>query len=83
LHIWNRFPGLFNYLQTHVDKVGKNNQYVISGSNNFLLQQSISQSLAGRAAYIELLPLSLLELQEHWGNTKSPVFYDEWFFIHQ
>jgi len=70
-----RVPGLFNYLQTHVDKVGKNNQYVISGSNNFLLQQSISQSLAGRAAYIELLPLSLLELQEHWGDTKSPVFF--------
>ncbi|MFC2080294.1 ATP-binding protein [Bacteroidota bacterium] len=70
-----RVPGLFNYLQTHVDKVGKNNQFVISGSNNFLLQQSISQSLAGRAAYIELLPFSLLELQEHWGNTKSPVFF--------
>ena len=31
-----RVPGLFNYLQTHVDKVGKNNQFVISGSNNFL-----------------------------------------------
>jgi len=70
-----RVPGLFNYLQTHVDKVGKNNQYVISGSNNFLLQQSISQSLAGRAAYIELLPFSLLEIQEHWGNTRSPGFF--------
>ncbi len=70
-----RVPGLFNYLQTHVDKVGKNDQYVISGSNNFLLQQSISQSLAGRAAYIELLPLSLLELQEHERTIKSPVFY--------
>jgi predicted AAA+ superfamily ATPase len=70
-----RVPGLFNYLQTHVDRVGKNNQYVISGSNNFLLQQSISQSLAGRAAYIELLPFSLLELQEHWKETKSPEFF--------
>jgi predicted AAA+ superfamily ATPase len=70
-----RVPGLFNYLQTHVDQIGKNNQYVISGSNNFLLQQSISQSLAGRAAYIELLPFSLLELQEHWKETKSPEFF--------
>lgn len=70
-----RVPGLFNYLQTHVDTIGTNNQYVISGSNNFLLQQSISQSLAGRAAYIELLPFSLLELQEHWKKTKSPEFY--------
>lgn len=70
-----RVPGLFNYLQTHVDRIGKNYQFVISGSNNFLLQQSISQSLAGRAAYIELLPLSLLELQEHWKETKSPEFF--------
>src|SRR6056297_394156 len=30
-------PVLFNYLQTQVDKVGKNNQYVIPGNNNFLL----------------------------------------------
>lgn len=70
-----RVPKLFNYLQTHVDKIGTNNQYVISGSNNFLLQQSISQSLAGRAAYVELLPFSLLELQEHWKKTKSPDFF--------
>jgi hypothetical protein len=70
-----RVPGLFNYLQTHVDRIGRNNQFVISGSNNFLLQQSISQSLAGRAAYIELLPFSLLELQEHWKKTESPEFF--------
>jgi len=69
-----RVPRLFNFLQTQVDKIGKNNQYVISGSNNFMLQQSISQSLAGRAAYIELLPFSLLELQKHWKETKSPEF---------
>ena len=70
-----RVPVLFNYLQSHVDEVGRNNQYIISGSNNFLLQQNISQSLAGRAAYIELLPFSLLELQEYWGKTLDPEFF--------
>lgn len=70
-----RVPVLFNYLQSHVDEVGRNNQYIISGSNNFLLQQNISQSLAGRAAYIELLPFSLLELQEYWGKTLGPEFF--------
>ncbi len=58
-----RVPSLFNYLQGIVDAKGKNNQFVLTGSNNFLLQQSISQSLAGRTAYIELLPFSCSELR--------------------
>lgn len=58
-------PVLFNYLQEIVDTKGTNNQFVLSGSNNFLMQENISQSLAGRMAYIELLPFSLQELNEN------------------
>lgn len=58
-----RVPILFNYLQGVVDRRKKNNQFVLTGSNNFLMQQNISQSLAGRAGYIELLPFSLGELK--------------------
>jgi predicted AAA+ superfamily ATPase len=36
---------------------------VFTGSNNFLLHQQISQSLAGRAGYLTLLPLSYAELK--------------------
>lgn len=59
-----RVPKLFNYLQGIVDAKNTNNQFVLTGSNNFLMQHSISQSLAGRVGYIELLPFSLSELQK-------------------
>ena len=58
-----RVPELFNYLQGLVDSKNKNNQFVLTGSNNFLMQEKISQSLAGRGAYIELLPFSTAELK--------------------
>lgn len=60
-----RVPELFNYMQGIVDKRGKSKQYVLSGSNNFLMQQNISQSLAGRVGYIELLPFSVGELKSN------------------
>lgn len=58
-----RVPSLFSYLQQHVDDRKETAQFVLTGSNNFLLQENISQSLAGRIAYITLLPFSLTELQ--------------------
>ena len=64
-----RVPTLFNYLQRIVDEKNKNNQFVLTGSSNFLMQENISQSLAGRTGYIELLPFSLSELQH--ANKKS------------
>ncbi|MBI2257908.1 MAG: ATP-binding protein [Flavobacteriia bacterium] len=58
-------PILFNYLQGIVDNKSENNQFVLSGSNNFLMQTSISQSLAGRVGYIELLPFTLQEIKDN------------------
>ena len=45
-----RVPKLFSYIQTHVDSLDKTGIYILSGSQNFLLMKSISQSLAGRTA---------------------------------
>lgn len=59
-----RVPELFSYLQAIIDKSDRNAQFVLTGSNNFLLQQSISQSLAGRIGYIDLLPFTLSEIKE-------------------
>lgn len=56
-------PNLFSYLQTQVDKADKPGQYVLTGSQNFLLISKISQSLAGRTAILNLLPLSYKELK--------------------
>ena len=59
-----RVPDLFSYLQTKVDQDRIMGQYVLSGSQNFLLLQAISQSLAGRVAVLKLLPLSYAERQK-------------------
>jgi len=58
-----RVPQLFSYLQQILDENDEPGQFIITGSNNFLLQENISQSLAGRVAYITLLPFSIEELQ--------------------
>ena len=58
-----RAPGLFSYLQTEVDNRPKAGRFILTGSQNFLLQQNISQSLAGRAALVKLLPFSMDELR--------------------
>jgi predicted AAA+ superfamily ATPase len=59
-----RVPELFSYLQQILDETSENGLFIITGSNNFLLQESISQSLAGRIAYLTLLPLTLEEIGE-------------------
>lgn len=57
-----RAPHLFSYIQTLVDE-GKV-KFVLSGSQNFQLMESISQSLAGRTAILRLLPLSMTEIPD-------------------
>lgn len=56
-------PELLSYLQTHIDDVNKSGMYVLTGSHNLLLMQSISQSLAGRTALLTLAPFSITELR--------------------
>lgn len=57
-----RVPHLFSYLQEILDHTKQKGLFVLSGSNNFLLQQNISQTLAGRVGYMNLLPFSVAEL---------------------
>ena len=54
-------PELFSYIQGLVDE-NKDRKFVLSGSSNFALMKNISQSLAGRTAVFELLPLSYNEV---------------------
>ena len=56
-----RLPELFSYIQALVDE-DKALRFVLSGSNNFTLMERITQSLAGRAALLTLLPLSVAEI---------------------
>ncbi|HEU64998.1 MAG TPA: ATP-binding protein [Chlamydiae bacterium] len=57
-------PDLFSYIQVIVDETNEPGQYILTGSQNFLLLEKITQSLAGRVAIFHLLPLSLEELKK-------------------
>lgn len=58
-----RAPALFSYIQGLVDRKPTPGRFILSGSQNFLLLGSVSQSLAGRSAILHLLPFSLAELE--------------------
>jgi hypothetical protein len=59
-----RAPDLFSYIQTIVDSRDIPGHFILTGSQNFLLLQKVSQSLAGRCAVLHLLPFSLSELHQ-------------------
>jgi len=69
-----RVPELFSYLQQILDETATYGLFIITGSNNFLLQESISQSLAGRVGYMYLLPLSLEEISDKNQNSNTLLF---------
>jgi predicted AAA+ superfamily ATPase len=56
-------PDLFSYIQPIVDARNEQGLFILSGSQNFLLLKSISQSLAGRVGILSLLPFSLRECE--------------------
>jgi hypothetical protein len=57
-------PGLFRYLKAAVDRDRtRNGQYLLTGSQKFVLMKNVSESLAGRAEILELGTLSLAEIR--------------------
>ncbi len=63
-----RVPELLSYIQVKVDEDEINGngkgRFILTGSHQLQLHQSISQSLAGRTAILRLLPLSISELTQ-------------------
>ena len=55
-------PDLFSYIQVVSDERNTPGQYILSGSQSFLMNSRISQSLAGRVAICHLLPFGIKEL---------------------
>ncbi len=58
-----RVPEIASYLQEIVDVRGRNGEWVLTGSQHFALVAKVTQSLAGRTAMLQLLPLSYEELR--------------------
>ncbi|MCA9309723.1 MAG: ATP-binding protein [Phycisphaerales bacterium] len=69
-----RAPDLPSYLQLRIDDDPTPGRWIITGSQNFALLESISQSLAGRTAVLHLLPMSYVELQRF---ANAPTTLDE------
>jgi predicted AAA+ superfamily ATPase len=79
-------PGLLPYLKERVDADrGRPGQYILTGSQNLLLAQDVTESLAGRAAMLRLLPLTYREMayapraplrwQEDSGRSRQGLAY--------
>ncbi|NQZ08952.1 MAG: ATP-binding protein, partial [Algicola sp.] len=68
-----RVPQLLSYLQVLVDadESGETGKYILTGSHQLQLREAVSQSLAGRTAVLNLLPLSVDELSDHGTYLKG------------
>jgi uncharacterized protein len=58
-----RVPQLVSYIQGIVDERKTPGQFILTGSQQFEVMNTINQSLAGRTALLKLLPLSISEVQ--------------------
>mgnify|MGYP001566199742 CR=1 FL=1 len=64
-------PELFSYIKDSIDANRTPARFVLTGSQNFLLMEKVAESLAGRAAVLTLLPLSLREISGLGDDTLS------------
>jgi predicted AAA+ superfamily ATPase len=65
-------PEIFSYLQGVLDDRATSGRFILTGSQDFLMMEKISQSLAGRVGLLRLLPLSMRELDQ------AGLFTDEY-----
>lgn len=72
---FQRFPKLASYIQVLVDEKKSNGQFILSGSQQLELSQSVSQSLAGRTSILKLLPLSYKELYQEKKINIDDILY--------
>ncbi len=59
-----RAPEIPSYIQDIVDVEKRPGRFILTGSQQFEVMNTISQTLAGRTALLKLLPLSLAELKQ-------------------
>jgi predicted AAA+ superfamily ATPase len=64
-----RMPELLSYIQVLADEIQLPGHFILTGSNQLALANSVSQSLAGRTAILSLLPFSIEELK----NANQPM----------
>jgi len=73
-----RCPQLLSYLQGIIDDNRKPGRWILTGSQNLLLLESVSQSLAGRTAVMQLLPLvrgEVCRFKQHPKTLEAAIFH--------
>jgi predicted AAA+ superfamily ATPase len=63
-------PELLPYIKARIDEKRKAGYWILTGSQNFILMHGVSESLAGRAAVLSLLPFSI---SERFGHGKESM----------
>ncbi len=69
-----RAPNLLLAIKRHVDKTRNPGDFLLTGSAQFSLMRSVVDSLAGRAAYLDLHPFAPLEWQSKSTATIDQLF---------
>lgn len=69
-----KVPEIFSYLQVEIDSSNKKGRFILTGSSNFTLMESVTQTLAGRLVFVDLLPLSVSEI----NTAKTNLYQNKW-----
>lgn len=69
-----RAPLLLNYLQELLDNTEDDGLFILTGSNNILLEEHITQTLAGRIGILDLFPLSYHEIYHQMSSSETMDF---------
>jgi len=74
-----RDPDLFRQLRPAIDKNRRPGRFILTGSASPALVKGVSESLAGRIAFVELSPINLIEAldsgigqEQHWYRGGFP-----------
>ena len=63
-----KVPEIFSAVKFTVDRTRRKKKFILSGSSDLLLMKNITESLAGRAIYLEMYPLTIGEITENFTN---------------
>ncbi|MFH1026153.1 MAG: ATP-binding protein [Nitrospirota bacterium] len=69
-----KMPEILNAIKMDVDRKRINGSYLLTGSSNIMAYKNIADTLAGRIAVLELMPLSCKEMASKDDNVLDALF---------
>lgn len=72
-----KLPTLFHAIKLAVDASNRTKSFIISGSANLYLMEKVTESLAGRAVYVDMLPMTLGELTGRVSNNFQHLWQEQ------